>query len=55
MDSGARKEIENSCEKRQRNTREAKVVTTEQEQESMRSLKPEDPTQHIYIYIYIYI
>ena len=48
MDSGARKEIENGCGKRQRNTSEEKEVTTEQEQESMQSLKLEDPTQPIF-------
>jgi hypothetical protein len=47
LDSGASKETENGCEKGQRNTNKEKEVTTEQEQESMQSLKPEDPTQPI--------
>jgi hypothetical protein len=47
LDSGARKETENGCEKGQCNTSKEKEVTTEQEQESMWSLKPEDPTQPI--------
>jgi hypothetical protein len=47
LDNEASKETENNCEKGQRNIREAKEVTTKQEQESMWSLKPEDSTQPI--------
>jgi hypothetical protein len=49
LDSGASKETENNCEGGQRNTNKTKEVTTEQEKESMWSLKPEDPNQPIYM------
>jgi hypothetical protein len=47
LDSGIRKETKNNCEEGQHKTNKAKEVTSKQEQESMWSLKPEDPTQII--------